>query len=90
MPTIIPHALPGDFRSASLFGISAEGIEHALGFPPNADDEASKVSHSWGFTVDGERCGVWCYRGSEKLGEWSAFGPVSALRKVFGSHVQHD
>lgn len=83
---IKPHAEPGPYRTGSLSGISTEGIEHALGFPANVDDDPKKVSHSWGFTVNGHVCGVWSYKGSELRGEFSTFGPADVMRALFGMH----
>lgn len=86
--TIIPVSEPGDYRTGTLSGLNPGQISAKLGFSPNVEDDASKVSHSWGFTVDGVRCGVWSYKGSERAGVWSTFGPIEALRAVFGAAVR--
>ena len=66
--TVNPNLTPGD-------------VTRMIGFPANVKDDPDKVKRSWGFTVDGERCGVWDYKGSR----WSAWGPLEALQKVFGA-----
>ena len=86
-PVIIPVNEAGDCRTASVVGLSVSDIEKRLGFTANCEDDPSKVKHSWGFTVDGERCGVWDYKGSEHSNSFSAWGPISALKKVFGDYV---
>lgn len=86
-PEIIPFPKAGRYREHSLSGLTAEAVEALLGFPPNVEDDPDKVSHSWGFAVNGEHCGVWSYRGSEKLGVWSAFGPAEQLRAIFKNHL---
>jgi hypothetical protein len=74
----------GDYRTGSLQNITVSEINKLLGFKPNVIDDPTKVEHSWGFTVDGERCGVWDYKGSARHKSFSTFGPAEALRKVFG------
>jgi hypothetical protein len=86
-PVIRPVDEAGDCRTGTLSGISVAEITDLLGFGPNVKDDPSKVKHSWGFTVDGERCGVWDYKGSEEYRSFSTFGSPEALAKVFGSRV---
>jgi hypothetical protein len=75
----------GDCRTGNLSRLTAKDITAILGFKPNVKDDPSKVKYSWGFTVDGVRCGVWDYKGSYKAKSWSTYGPASALEKVFGN-----
>lgn len=87
-PIIMPVNEVGDHRTGSLIGLTAEQISEKLGFKPNVNDDPDKVKYSWGFTVDGVRCGIWDYRGSYRGKEFSTFGPYEALVKVFGVHVR--
>ena len=80
----------GDHRTGSVIGLSTTEIAEKIGFPANVDDDESKVKYSWGFTVDGERCGVWDYKGSHRHKIFSTWGPREALRKVFGEHYGSD
>jgi hypothetical protein len=40
--------------------------------------EDPKVNYRWEFTVDGEECAIWDYRGTR----WSAYGPREAFEKL--------
>ena len=73
----------GEYRTGTLTGLTVNDVKTRLGFPANRKDDPGKVSHSWGFTVDGMFCAVWSYRGGASL---STFGPAAALRTVFGDH----
>lgn len=73
-------------KTGGLVGLTKEDVEARIGFPPNVDDDPYKVRWSWGFTVDGEVCAVWDYKGSADYKEWSAYGSDAALTKVFGNH----
>lgn len=86
-PVIKPVSEPGDSRTAGVDGLTVAQVEKLIGFSANCKDDPSKVKHSWGFTVDGVRCGVWDYKGSERDNSFSAWGPLSALKKVFGNNV---
>jgi hypothetical protein len=63
-------------------------IVKVLGFKPNVThmDDPEKVKASWGFTVDGIRCGIWCYkvRSARNCTSWSFFGPKELANKLFG------
>ena len=86
-PVIVPVPQCGGSRTATITGLSANEISDLLGFPPNCDDDEDKVVHSWGFTIDGEFCGVWDYKGSHHFKQFSADGKVGTLKKVFGGHA---
>lgn len=86
-PVILPVDRGGDSRTSSIDGLTHAQIVERIGFPANVQDDESKVKYSWGFTVDGERCGVWDYKGSHEFNSWSAFGPRAALNKVFGDFL---
>ncbi len=80
MPTIVPIDEAGDYYEYSLTSkLSPVDITNRLGFRPNIPDDPSKVTYSWGFTVDGHRCGIFDYKGSR----WSVFDPHRVLHKVF-------
>lgn len=84
-PKIVPVNWPGDSRTGTLSNITVAEINKILGFEPNVEDDPIKVKHSWSFTVDGERCGVWDYKGSERLNQFSTSGSDAALKRVFGA-----
>ncbi len=83
---IKPSDLAESYRMAGLKNVNRERIEQALGFPPNMQDDPTKVTASWSFTVDGVPCAVWDYKGSFNAGRASAYGPIEALVKVFGAN----
>ena len=69
--------------------VSYDQILEVLGFEPNVThlDDPSKVKASWGFTVDGVRCGIWCYKyygNPKKCTTWSFFGPKKIAEQLFG------
>jgi hypothetical protein len=78
-----PVFASGEYRSGTLIGLDPADVEARLGFAANREDDPGKVSHSWGFLVDGVFCAVWTYRGGPTL---STFGPAAALRSVFGNY----
>lgn len=62
-------------------------IVEVLGFEPNVThlDDPDKVKASWGFTADGVRCGIWCYKYYGKVENcdyWSFFGPKEIFEKL--------
>lgn len=87
LPVILPVEEYGQGKTASIKGLNDREVAARIGFISNQKDDPGKVKHSWGFTVDGVRCAVWDYKGSHLQGRWSAWGPMDALRKVFGEHV---
>jgi hypothetical protein len=77
---VSPIDRSGDSLSYNLSsGLSPEDISKRLGFKPNVKDDPSKVEYSWGFTVNGKRCGIWDYCGSR----WSVYDPQRVLHLVF-------
>jgi hypothetical protein len=85
---IKPVSKAGDCRTGSLSKITKKEIVKILGFEPNVKDDEFKVKYSWGFTVNGRRCGVWDYKGSHKDGLWSTYGPAQELAAVFGNRFE--
>ncbi len=83
--TIVPVAIAGDCRTGSLSETSIREITSILGFTPNVKDGDAKVKASWGFMVDGVRCGIWDYKGSYRDGYFSTFGPHHLLVHLFGA-----
>lgn len=70
----------GDHRTGTLSAsVTVAEIEKVLGFKANIDDDESRVTHSWGFTVNGKRAGIWDYKGSR----WSVFDPDGVLPALF-------
>lgn len=80
---IVPCSTPGPCRTGHLAFASVQLIKEVLGFDCNVKDDPYKVKHSWGFTVNGELCGIWDYKGSEKQGFFSTYGPKEILSKLF-------
>lgn len=73
-------------KTGEICGLDKADIDRLLGFEPNVPDDEYKVKYSWAFTVDGEPCAVWDWKGSHAMRTWSAYGPHAVLAKVFGSH----
>jgi len=79
-PVIEPVNEAGDHRTHSLPPhITAPQIQKVLGFKANIDDDNTKVKHSWGFTVNGKRAGIWDYKGSR----WSVYDPEGVVAPLF-------
>lgn len=81
---ITPTPTPGDSKQGTIKNITPEEISGILGFPPNVDDDPEKVNFSWGFLVNGVRCGIWDYYESYKEGEFRFFGPKKIFIALFG------
>lgn len=76
-------------KTGTLWQTSKEEIIQALGFEPNVMDDPFKVENSWGFTVNGNPCGIWDWKGSH-LGHrpyWSVYDPKGVLSEVFGDRI---
>lgn len=58
--------------------LTVQQIVAVLG-EPNVQDDPYKVTHSWGFTIDGEPAAIWDYKGSR----WSTYGPNAKIRQLF-------
>lgn len=89
---IKPIRKVGSCYNATVYA-SYKRIVEVLGFEPNVTDldDSEKVKASWGFTVDGVRCGIWSYKlkGSPKrCKEWSFYGPKEIAEKLFGEENQ--
>lgn len=82
---IKPVDLRGGHRTGTLSNITVGEITEILGFSPNCDDDPAKVVNSWGFEVDGRACGIWDYKGSHRIGEFSTFGPHEVFSNLFGA-----
>lgn len=82
LDSILPVNRPGDCCQGKLSSkLTVEDIDMVLGFKANVADDPDKVTHSWGFTFNGERCGIWDYKGSR----WSYYGRADIFKKLFGS-----
>lgn len=86
---ITPCKTPGPYKTGSLTNLTVQTICLVLGFPPNVKDDPAKVKNSWGFLADGSLCGIWDYKGSEKYGAFSTFGPKEVFEKLFPHNVSH-
>lgn len=85
---IEPVAKIGQSCTGNIEASYAKIVE-VLGFEPNVThlDDPDKVKASWGFTVDGVHCGIWCYKyygNVENCNYWSFYGPSSIRQKLFG------
>jgi hypothetical protein len=76
----------GDGYSCGIH-TSYDQIVKVLGFKPNVThlDDPDKVKASWGFTVNGVRCGIWCYkeRSVKNCTRWSFYGPTEIAQMLF-------
>ena len=80
LPRITPIQQSGDYKTGSLSGLlSVSMLTNILGFPPNLQGDAEKVTYEWGFNIGEHRCGVWDYKGNR----WSTFGNHGALEALF-------
>jgi hypothetical protein len=87
---ITPSKESGNSRTGTLSNITVEEITTILGFGPNCEDDPAKVVNSWGFDVtleDGKsfHCGIWDYKGSHHLRQFSCDGPATVLKTLFGN-----
>lgn len=74
----------GSHRTGTLQNVTAAEIAKILGFEANCQDDPDKVKYSWGFTADGERCGIWDYKGSYTYNSFSLYGPKEVFEQLFG------
>lgn len=72
-------------RQGYVLNASAESISRALDFTPNERGDCWKSVSQWRFTADGAPCCIWDYRGSEKEGRYSYFGPKETMQAIFGA-----
>jgi hypothetical protein len=76
-------------NSNCILNVTYKDIVEKLGFEPNVThlDDTEKVKASWGFTVNEEYCGIWCYKFYGKVQNcdyWSFFGSREIAEKLFG------
>src|SRR5210317_74689 len=87
---IVPVAKAGAYRTGKIQGLTLGDIQDKLGFAPNVADAAGKVTASWGFVLNptaegkGAVCGIWDYKGSGRLKQWSTYGPREVFQAIFG------
>jgi hypothetical protein len=81
---IEPSDIAGSHRTGTLKNVTVADISRVLGFEANIEDDPYKVVNSWGFTVDGERCAIWDYKGSHTYNSFSTFGPRAVFEQLFG------
>lgn len=82
-----PEAHFGSFKQHSLKGITADRISAILGFEGNHDTDTEKCAFEWRFSVDGQDCSIWDYKGSHLRGEFSAWGPRAVLNALFPDYL---
>ena len=73
----------GTYRTGGLVNLTKSQIINVLGFKPNVDDDPDKVVNSWAFTIDGDLCAIWDYKGSHLFNRWSCYDPTGALPALF-------
>jgi hypothetical protein len=83
---ITPINTAGASKTGTLYDINVTTITQILGFGPNIDDDPAKVVNSWGFEIDGQKFGIWDYKGSHQLGQFSTYGNPKVLSKLFPAH----
>lgn len=82
---IVPVPECGDNKTGSLsHRLTPQDIADVLGFASNCEDDIAKVKYSWGFTINGVRCGIWDYKGSR----WSVFDPNGVLEGLFSEKIK--
>jgi hypothetical protein len=86
MIEIIPNPVAGACKTGELNDITIAEITKILGFAPNVDDDPCKVTVSWGFTENGHACGIWDWKGSAEIGQFSTFGPDYVFRALFSPY----
>ena len=78
--------IAGASKTGTLYDINVATITNILGFGPNIDDDPAKVVNSWGFEINGNRFGIWDYKGSHHCGQFSTYGDSEVLSKLFPAH----
>ena len=78
---IEPSTNAGSHCQGSL-NVSYDRIVEVLG-EPNTEDDDSKVTHFWSYTVDGQEVAIWDYKGAR----WSYYGDRALLERLFGKDV---
>mmetsp|Transcript_60031 Transcript_60031/g.141613 ORF Transcript_60031/g.141613 Transcript_60031/m.141613 type:complete len:171 (+) Transcript_60031:99-611(+) len=74
----------GLHRTGFLSGIeSPDEVTRVLGVQPCAGCPG-KVVRAWIFRVDGVVCGIWDWKGSQKVNAYSTFGPAVVMETLFG------
>jgi hypothetical protein len=81
---ITPVDLGESHKTGSLPAtLSVTDIEQVLGFAASVNDFENKVEFSWSFEVNGNRCGIWDYKGSR----WSVYDPQNVLPEIFAEAI---
>jgi hypothetical protein len=74
-------------KQGTLTGLTKAEIDRALGFSHTSNgDGGYKVKYDWCFTANSVECAIWDWKGSDKLGEWSFYGPKEVFQNIFGTH----
>lgn len=101
---ITPINEAGSCRTGTLTNTTVKEINEILGFEPNIEDDPDKVEHSWGFrvkwtTLEAKKlntgnlrsnCGIWDYKGSHRVGQFSTYGDAVVFQKLFGNKFKSD
>jgi len=83
----------GPYKTGRLEGITVREIIQILDLAPNVKDDPDKVDNAWGFLAFEDdtkremkmhRCGIWDYKGSQYLGEFSTYGNSDVFKFLFG------
>lgn len=71
-------------RQGTLRGQTPKKITETLGVRDVGCPTRSKTTNEWYFSVGGFHCGIWNYKGSDEIGEFSYFGPREVMIAIFG------
>lgn len=81
---IRPTSFVDSHKTGELSGLTLAQIKERLGFGPTSEND-DKCDYTWDFTVDGEPCSIWDWKGSHRARRWSAYGPSAKLAAIFGA-----
>jgi len=86
---IKPIGFVSSHKQGTLVGLKKADIDRVLGFKHNNNgDGGYKVKYTWDFSANGAECSIWDWKGGDKFGEWSFYGPREVFCTLFGDeHV---
>lgn len=82
---IEPIGFVQSHKQGTLINLKKSDIDRILGFTNNDDGDGYKVKYTWDFSADGVECSIWDWKGSDRLGQWSFYGPREVFCKIFGN-----
>ena len=86
---LVPIEFVSSCKQGTLVNLKKADIDRVLGFSHTSDgDGGYKVKYDWCFTADDVECAIWDWKGGDKFGEWSFYGPKEVFCTLFGdTHV---